>query len=93
MKRKTQSGQKSFTKAWKRTKEESGIENMLAAAGIQADEKLIKSVIRLNKKFGRYHTLDMLIDSEAFLKKCTDKREKNPVTDFLALWEGKEDGK
>lgn len=73
-------------------REKSGIEKMLAAAGIQADEKLIKSVIRLNKKFGRYHTLDMLNDSEALLEKCTDKREKNLVTDFLALWEGKEDG-
>lgn len=73
-------------------REKSGIEKMLAASGIQADEKLIKSVIRLNKKFGRYHTLDMLNDSEALLEKCTDKRENNLVTDFLVLWEGQEDG-
>lgn len=73
-------------------REQTGIEKMLAAAGIHADEKLIKSVLRLNKKFGVYHTMDMLNDSAALLEKCTDKREKSLVTDFLALWNKKEDG-
>lgn len=73
-------------------REQAGIEKMLAAAGIHADEKLIRSVLRLNKKFGRYHTLDLLNDSKTLLKKCTDKREKNLVMDFLASWEKKEDG-
>ena len=49
---------------------------MFAAAGIHADERLIKSVLRLNKKFGRYHTLDLLNDGKALLEKCTDKRGK-----------------
>lgn len=69
-----------------------GIEKMFLIAGIHTDEKLIKSVLRLNKKFGRYHTLDMLNDRESLLEKCTDKREKNLVMDFLALWEKKENG-
>lgn len=73
-------------------REQDGIEKMLAAAGIQTDEKLVKSILRLNKKFGIYHTTDMLHDKEALLGKCTDKREKSLVTEFLALWEGKEDG-
>ena len=73
-------------------REQTGIEKMLAAAGIHADEKLIKSVLQLNKKFGVYHTMDMLNDSAALLEKCTDKREKNLVTDFLALWNKKENG-
>lgn len=73
-------------------RERAGIEKMLAAADMQTGEKLIKAVLRLNKKFGIYHTVDMLNDREALLGKCTDKREKNLVTDFLALWEGKEDG-
>lgn len=73
-------------------RETSGIEKMLTAAGIQADEKLIKFIFRLNKKFGMYHTVDMLNDSETLFRKCTDKREKNLVADFLALWEGKGDG-
>ncbi len=38
------------------------------------------------------HEMDMLNDSAALLEKCTDKREKNLVTDFLALWKKKEDG-
>ncbi len=73
-------------------REQAGIEKMLTAAGIQADEKLIKAVLRLNKKFGAYHTLDMLNDRKALFEKCMDKRAKSLVTDFLALWEGKGDG-
>lgn len=72
-------------------REQAGIEKMFAAAGIHADEKLIKSVLRLNKKFGVYHTMDMLNDSADLLEKCTDKREKNLVMDFLASWKKKED--
>lgn len=71
-------------------REKYGIEKMLASADIKADEKLIKAVLRLNKKFDRYHTLDMLNDSEALLGECMDKRAKNLVADFLVLWEKKE---
>jgi hypothetical protein len=73
-------------------REKSGIEKMLVAAGIQADKKLINFILRLNKKFGIYHTVDMLNESEALLGKCADKREKNLVRDFLVLWEEKENG-
>lgn len=73
-------------------REQVGIEKMLTTAGIRSDDKLIKSIFRLNKKFGVYHTADMLNDSENLFGKCTDKREKNLVADFLALWEKKEDG-
>ncbi|MCD7885190.1 MAG: PBECR4 domain-containing protein [Lachnospiraceae bacterium] len=68
-------------------RERAGIEKMFEAAGIVADEKLIKTVLRLNKKFGIYHTPDMLNDREALLKQCKDKREMNIVMDFFALWE------
>ncbi len=70
-------------------REKSGIEKMLAAESIPTNEKLIKAVLRLNKKFGVYHTLDMLNDKETLIQKCTDKREKALVMDFLALWEKK----
>lgn len=73
-------------------RELAGIEKMLAVAGIRADDKLIKSILRLNKKFGIYHTADMLNNSEALLGKCTDKREESLVSDFLALWEEKRNG-
>lgn len=70
-------------------REKSGIEKMLAAESIPTNEKLIKAVLRLNKKFGVYHTLDMLNDKETLIQKYTDKREKALVMDFLALWEKK----
>ena len=73
-------------------REQAGIEKMLAAAGIQAGEKLIKAVLRMNKKFGIYHTVDMLNGREVLLEKCTDQREKNLVEDFLALWEEEGNG-
>jgi hypothetical protein len=70
-------------------REKSGIEKMLITASIQADKILITLILRLNKKFGIYHTVDMLNDNEALLGRCADKREKNLVTDFLVLWEKK----
>lgn len=30
--------------------------------------------LKLNIKFGEYHTLDMLSDTEQLMKKCRDKR-------------------
>ena len=73
-------------------REQAGIEKMLVATGIRADGKIIKSILRLNRKFSIYHTADMLNDSEALLGKCTDKREESLVSDFLALWEEKRNG-
>lgn len=68
-------------------REKSGIRKMFDAADIPTNEKLIKAVLRLNKKFGIYHTLDMLNDRDTLIQKCTDKREKALVLDFLALRE------
>lgn len=73
-------------------RERGGIEKMLRAGGIRADEKLVTEIVKVNLKFGRYHTLDMLNDSKALLAKCTDKREKALVSDFLALWEERRNG-
>lgn len=70
-----------------KAREKSGIRKMFDAADIPTNEKLIKAVLRLNKKFGIYHTLDMLNDRDTLIQKCTDKREKALVLDFLALWE------
>ena len=73
-------------------REKSGISKIFAAADIQADEKLVTAVFCLNKKFGIYHTVDMLNDRAGLLAKCTDKREKALVSDFLALWEERRNG-
>ena len=66
-------------------REKSGIEKMLAAGEVKADPKLIKAVLRLNAKFGIYHTMDMLTDEDGLIEKCMDKREKALVLDFIAL--------
>lgn len=70
-------------------REKSGIEKMLAGAGIEADDKLLKAVLRLNVKFGEYHTLDMLSDTEQLMSKCRNKREEALVKDFISLWENR----
>ncbi len=67
-------------------REKTGIERMLLAAKIPTNEKLIKSVFRLNQKFGEYHTADMLSDSEQLMKKCRNKRDEALVKDFISLW-------
>lgn len=67
-------------------REKTGIVKMLSGAGIEADEKLLKAILRLNVKFGEYHTIDMLFDTEQLIAKCKDKRAKALVKDFLSLW-------
>lgn len=67
-------------------REFAGIEKMLVSADIQVSEKLIKAVFRLNQKFGEYHTLDMLSDSEQLTQKCRDRRDEALVKDFISLW-------
>lgn len=67
-------------------REKTGIKRMLLAAKIPTNEKLIKSVFRLNQKFGEYHTADMLSDSEQLMKKCRNKRDEALVRDFISLW-------
>ena len=62
----------------------------LPAGGIRADEKLVTEIVKVNLKFGIYHTIDMLNDEAGLLAKCMDKREKALVSDFLSLWEKKE---
>lgn len=68
-------------------REKTGIEKMLAEAGKVVDDKLMKAILRLNIKFGEYHTIDMLSDTEQLIKKCRNKREKALVKDFISLWE------
>lgn len=68
-------------------RELSGIEKMLDSARIQASEKLAKMILKLNTKFGTYHTVDMLNDSDSLLAQCQDKRDEALVKDFLKLWE------
>ena len=68
-------------------REKTGIEKMLAEAGKVVDDKLMKAILRLNTKFGEYHTIDMLSDTEQLIKKCRNKREKALVKDFISLWE------
>ncbi len=49
-------------------------------------------IVKVNLKFGIYHTMDMLNDGAGLLAKCVDKREKALVSDFPALWEEKRNG-
>lgn len=71
-------------------REMSGITKMLTGAGMEADSELLKYILRLNVKFGEYHTLDMLSDTEQLIKKCRDKREEALVKDFISLWKKSE---
>ncbi len=67
-------------------REKTGIVKMLESAGREADQELLKYISRLNMKFGEYHTLDMLEDTEGLMKKCKNKREEALVSAFAALW-------
>ena len=67
-------------------REKSGIIKMLEAAGIYADEELLKYIFRLNIRFGGYHTLDMLSDEKLLMNKCKNKRDEVLVKEFLNIW-------
>ncbi len=58
---------------------------MLHAVGIE-QKKLVRYIMKLNVKFGEYHTLYMLSDTEQLMKKCRDKRDEALVKDFISLW-------
>ena len=49
---------------------------MLLTEGLDSDDKLIKEIIRVNLKFGKYHLLSEINDLSAMLAKCEDKREE-----------------
>lgn len=70
-----------------KARELSGIEKMLRKDGIMPDERLIKSILCLNVKLGKYHTLEQLGDSEGLLNQCREKRETAVVKAFLNEWE------
>ena len=57
-------------------REHTGIAKMLLAEGFDADDKLIKEIIKVNLKFGKYHILSELNDRSAMIAKCEDKREE-----------------
>lgn len=73
-------------------REMAGIERMLTNAGITANVGIMKAIFRLNERFGEFHTLDMLSDSERLMNKCRDKRDKALVKDFISLWRERTDG-
>ena len=73
-------------------RERAGIEKMLVSAGVEENTKLVKAVFRLNQRFGVYHTIEMLSDSNALMKKCRDKRDEALVKDFISLWRRWADG-
>lgn len=68
-------------------REKAGIEKMLKAAGVKYDEKLVRYILKLNVKFGEFHTVEMLKDSEHLLDKCYDKRAEILVRKFLTYAE------
>lgn len=73
-------------------RERVGIEKMLVSAGVEENTKLVKAVLRLNQRFGVYHTIEMLSDSDVLMKKCRDKRDEALVKDFISLWRRWADG-
>ena len=68
-------------------RERSGIEGMLAAAGVIPDDKLVTEIIKVNLKFGKYHVLEELADREGMLSKCRNKREMALVASMYGAWE------
>lgn len=74
-------------------REKAGIEKMLGADGIEENVKLVKAIFRINQRFGIYHTMEMLSDTEKLMEKCRDKRDEALVKDFISLWRQSRDGR
>ena len=61
------------------------IEKMLVAEGLNADTKLIKEIVKVNLKFGKYHLLHELSNQSTMLAKCEDKREEALIKSMSEL--------
>lgn len=73
-------------------REKAGIEKMLGTDGIEENVKLVKAIFRINQRFGIYHTMEMLSDTEMLMEKCRDKRDEALIKDFISLWRLSKDG-
>lgn len=78
-------------------REYTGIKKMLLMEGLESNDKLIKEIIKVNRKFGKYHLLSELIDISEMIFKCENKREKALVNSLKMLlteaYNKKEDNK
>lgn len=63
-------------------REQSGIEKMLKEIGIRPDIKLVKSIVQLNQKFGKYHQIADLQNYSRLKKQCRNTKEEALVNDF-----------
>lgn len=66
-------------------REKYGIEKMLISNGIKPTEKLVRYIIKLNTKYGEFHTWEMLSDKEGLISKCMNKRDETFVKDFIKV--------
>lgn len=53
-------------------RERHGIEKMLISYEIEPQEKIVDYIMKVNIRFGKYHTVEMLNDTERLLNKCKD---------------------
>lgn len=78
-------------------REYTGIKKMLLMDGLESNDKLIKEIIKVNRKFGKYHLLSELIDKSGMNFKCENKREKALVDSMKMMlaeaYNKKEDNK
>ena len=66
-------------------RENSEIRKMIETEGIEVSEKLVKEIVKVNLKFGKYHLLRELMDLSYMLSKCTNKREEALVKSMNGL--------
>ncbi len=60
-------------------RERTGIEKMLRAGCIRADEKLVTEIVKVNLKFGIYHIMDMLYCAPHGLSACHITKDRLPI--------------
>lgn len=66
-------------------REKYGIQKMLISNGIKPTEKLVRYIIKLNTKYGEFHTWEMLSDKEGLISKCMNKRDEIFIKDFIKV--------
>ncbi len=71
-------------------REKTGIEKMLAVAGIEPEPNLVRYIMKINVKFGKYHTIEMLSKVSLLMGECRNKRDKTLVEEFIVLWRNRQ---
>jgi len=69
---------------------QSGQAALREKTGIEPEPNLVRYIMKINVKFGKYHTIEMLSKVSLLMVECRNKRDKILVEEFIVLWRNRQ---